>query len=63
MMTTILLRYQTKAERADENQQRIEAAFAELCEHQPEGFTYKVFRSSRPSSADIADRTASAADR
>ena len=27
-----------------ENQQLIEALFAELDEHQPEGFTYKVFR-------------------
>ena len=43
-MTTIVVRYQTKAERADENQQLIEAVFAELDEHQPEGFTYKVFR-------------------
>jgi hypothetical protein len=44
MMTTIVVRYQAKAERADENQRLIEAVFAELDEHQPEGFTYKVFR-------------------
>jgi hypothetical protein len=44
MMTTIVVRYQAKAERADENQQLIEAVFAELDEHQPEGFSYKVFR-------------------
>src|SRR5690348_1582578 len=43
-MTTIVVRYQTKAERADENQQLIEAVFAELDERQPDGFTYKVFR-------------------
>ncbi len=43
-MTTIVVRYQTKAERAGENQQLIEAVFAELDELQPEGFTYKVFR-------------------
>src|ERR1700692_2908924 len=44
MMTTIVVRYQAKAERADENQRLIEAVFTELDEHQPEGFTYKVFR-------------------
>jgi hypothetical protein len=43
-MKTIVVRYQTKPERADENQQLIEAVFAELDKHQPEGFTYKVFR-------------------
>jgi hypothetical protein len=43
-MRTIVVRYQAKPERADENQQLIEAVFAELNEHQPEGFTYKVFR-------------------
>ncbi len=43
-MNTIVVRYQAKPERADENQQLIEAVFAELDERQPEGFTYKVFR-------------------
>jgi hypothetical protein len=43
-MKTIVVRYQTKAQRADENQQLIEAVFADLDERQPEGFTYKVFR-------------------
>ena|SRR6478672_9339289 len=43
-MKTTVVRYQTKAERADENQRLIEAVFAELEERQPEGFTYKVFR-------------------
>jgi hypothetical protein len=43
-MTTIVVRYQAKADRADENQRLIEAVFAELDEHEPEGFTYKVFR-------------------
>jgi hypothetical protein len=43
-MKTIVVRYQAKAERADENQQLIETVFAELEQHQPEGFTYKVFR-------------------
>jgi hypothetical protein len=43
-MSTTVVRYQTKPERADENQQLIEAVFVELNEHEPEGFTYKVFR-------------------
>jgi hypothetical protein len=41
---TIVVRYQTKPERADENQRLIEGVFAELEERQPKGFTYKAFR-------------------
>jgi hypothetical protein len=41
---TIVVRYQAKPERADENQRLVEAVFAEMEERQPEGFTYKVFR-------------------
>ena len=43
-MTTTVVRYQAKPERADENQQLIEAVFADLEARQPDGFTYKVFR-------------------
>ena len=43
-MTTTVVRYEAKPDRADENQQLIEAVFAELEEREPEGFTYKVFR-------------------
>jgi len=43
-MKTTVVRYQAKPERAAENQQLIEAVFADLEERQPEGFTYKVFR-------------------
>ena len=43
-MRTIVVRYQAKPERADENQRLIEAVFAELNDREPEGFTYKVFR-------------------
>ena len=43
-MSAIVVRYQAKPERADENQHLIEAVFAELEARQPEGFTYKVFR-------------------
>jgi hypothetical protein len=43
-MKTTVVRYQAKPERADENQQLIEAVFDDLNEREPEGFTYKVFR-------------------
>jgi hypothetical protein len=43
-MKATVVRYQAKADRADHNQQLIEAVFVELAERQPEGFTYKVFR-------------------
>jgi hypothetical protein len=43
-MKTIVVRYQVKPERAADNQELIEAVFAELEQRQPEGFTYKVFR-------------------
>jgi hypothetical protein len=43
-MSATVVRYQAKADRADENQQLIEAVFADLERRQPEGFTYKVFR-------------------
>ena len=38
------MRYQAKADRADENQRLIEAVFAQLEERQPNGFTYRAFR-------------------
>jgi hypothetical protein len=43
-MTATVVRYQAKADRADENQKLIEAVFADLDGRQPDGFTYKVFR-------------------
>jgi hypothetical protein len=43
-MRTIVVRYQAKPERADENQRLIEAVFEDLNDREPEGFTYKVFR-------------------
>ena len=38
------MRYQTKPDRGDENQQLIEAVFAELEKRQLDGFFYRVFR-------------------
>jgi hypothetical protein len=43
-MKATVVRYQAKPERADENQQLIEAVFADLEEREPEGFTYQVLR-------------------
>jgi hypothetical protein len=43
-MTATVVRYQVKPDRADENQQLIEAVFADLDTREPDGFTYKVFR-------------------
>src|SRR5215207_4587615 len=43
-MKSTVVRYQAKPERADENQKLIEAVFADLREHAPRGFTYRVLR-------------------
>jgi len=43
-MHAIVVRYQAKPDRADENQKLIEAVFADLEEREPQGFTYQVFR-------------------
>ena len=43
-MKATVVRYQVKPERAAENQQLIEAVFADLDERGSQGFTYKVFR-------------------
>ena len=37
-MSTTIVRYETKPDRADENQALIERVFAELAANQPEGF-------------------------
>jgi hypothetical protein len=39
-----VVQYRTKADRADENQELIEAVFRELEERRPQGFGYRVFR-------------------
>ena len=43
-MKATVVRYQAKPDRADENQQLIEAVFAELRDRKPNGFSYRVFR-------------------
>jgi hypothetical protein len=44
VMPTTVVRYQTKPDRADENQRLIEKVFAELAETQPDGLRYTSFR-------------------
>ena len=39
-----MVRYTTRPERADENEQLIRAVFAELAERQPAGFWYRAVR-------------------
>lgn len=43
-MPNVVVRYRTKPERADENQQLIEKVFAELHEMNATGFAYASFR-------------------
>jgi hypothetical protein len=43
-MPTVVVRYKTKPERADENQQLVEKVFAELAEVGATGFAYASFR-------------------
>jgi hypothetical protein len=43
-MPNVVVRYQTKPDRADENQQLIERVFAELNERDPGGFRYIALR-------------------
>jgi hypothetical protein len=43
-MSTVVVRYRTKADRADENQQLVEKVFAELAETRPAGFRYLALR-------------------
>jgi hypothetical protein len=43
-MSTVVVRYRTKPEHADENQRLVEAVFAELAASKPAGFHYSTFR-------------------
>ncbi len=43
-MSTVIVRYRTKPDRADENQRLVEKVFAELAERRPAGFRYVSFR-------------------
>jgi hypothetical protein len=43
-MRTVVVRYETKPDRADENQRLVEKVFAELAELRPDNFRYATFR-------------------
>lgn len=43
-MRTVVVRYETKPDRADENQRLVERVFEELAERQPDNFRYASFR-------------------
>ena len=43
-MRTIVVRYETKPDRADENQGLVEKVFAELAARGPDNFRYAAFR-------------------
>ena len=43
-MSTRIIRYRAKPERADENQKLIEGVFADLAEQHPAGVNYASFR-------------------
>lgn len=43
-MSTIVVRYRPAPDRADENQELVEAVFAELADTQPDGLRYATLR-------------------
>ena len=43
-MNTVVVRYRTKPEHADENQRLVEAVFADLAATNPDGIAYATYR-------------------
>lgn len=54
-MGTVVVRYQTRPDRADENQRLVEAVFAELAEKDPGGVRYATFRLADGTFVHLAD--------
>ncbi len=54
-MSTVVVRYRPKPDRADENQQLVEAVFSELAATDPGGVRYATFRLDDGSFVHIAD--------
>ena len=54
-MSTILVRYRPEPDRADENQQLVEAVFAELAETDPGGVRYATLRLADGTFVHVAD--------
>jgi hypothetical protein len=57
-MSTVVVRYRPKADRADENQRLVEAVFAELDDTDPGGVRYITFRLADGTFVHIADVSA-----
>ena len=54
-MSMVVVRYRPQADRADENQQLVEAVFAELQQSDPGGVRYATFRLGDGTFVHIAD--------
>jgi hypothetical protein len=54
-MSTFVVRYRPKADRADENQGLVEAVFAELAAADPGGLRYATFRLADGTFVHVAD--------
>ena len=54
-MSTVVVRYRPRADRADENQSLVEAVFAELAAVDPGGVRYATFRLADGTFVHIAD--------
>ena len=57
-MSTVVVRYRTKPELADENQRLVEAVFAALAERQPPGLRYVTLRLADDTFVHVAEVTA-----
>jgi hypothetical protein len=55
ILSTVVVRYRPKADRADENKKMVEAVFAELAEADPGGVRYATFRLADGTFIHIAD--------
>ncbi len=54
-MSTVVVRYRPRADRADENQRLVEAVFAELAAADPGGVRYATFRLADGTFVHVAD--------
>ena len=57
-MSTVVVRYRTKPEAADENQRLVEAVFAALAAKQPDGLRYVTLRLADNTFVHVAEVTA-----
>jgi hypothetical protein len=59
-MSTVVVRYRTKPEQADENQRLVEAVFAALAAQRPDGLRYMTLRLADNTFVHVAEVTADA---